>query len=105
MDNILLIDFIIQILKIINFSKTNFKMQNEYYQNTMANDFSSNPENNNPKAANGIIRDDQYWNELHSYCDSVHREIDNQQYVQTSSQAVIEQQIEEEIYGHSQQEL
>ena len=48
-------------------------MQNEYYQNTAPNDFSSNPENNNrittnpkatnyynPKATNGVVRDEQY---------------------------------------------
>ena len=81
------------------------KMENENYQNTMPNDFSSNPENHHPKAANGVIRNEQYLDELHSFCDSVHGEIDNQQYVQTSSQGVIEQQIEEEIYGHPQQEL
>ena len=80
-------------------------MQNEYYQNTMPNDFSANPENHDPKAANGVNRDQQYWTEVHSFCNSVHGEIDNQQYVQTPSQAEIEQQREEYIYGHSQAEL
>ena len=81
------------------------EMENGDYQNTMPNDFSANPENNNPKAAYGILRDDQYWNELHSFCDAVHGEIDNQQNVQTLSQAVIEQQGEENIWGHPQPEL
>ena len=80
-------------------------MQNENYQNTMPNDFSSNPENNGPKAANGVIRDQQYWNELHSFCDSVHGEIDNQEYFETSTQAEIAQQREEDIYGHPQSGL
>ena len=80
-------------------------MGNEHYQNTMANDFSTNPENNDPKAANGVIRDELYLNELHSFCDSLHEEIDNQQYVQTPSQAEIEQQREEYIYGHPQSEM
>ena len=80
-------------------------MDNENYQNTTANDFSTNPENHYPKAANGVNRDQQYWTEVHSFCNTVHGEIDNQQYVQTSSQAVIEQQREENIWGHPQPEL
>ena len=80
-------------------------MQNESYQNTMPNDFSSNPENNNPKAANGVIRDERYWNELHTFCDSVHGEIDNQEYFETATQAEIAQQREEYIFGHPQPEL
>ena len=80
-------------------------MQNESYQNTIPNDFSSNPENNDPKATNGVIRDAQYWNELHSFCDSVHGEIDNQEYFETSTQAEIAQQREEYISVHPQAEL
>ena len=80
-------------------------MQNENYQNALANDFSSNPENNDPKGANGIIRNDWYLNELHSFCDSVHGEIDNQEYVETPTQAEIAQQGEEYISVHPQAEL
>ena len=80
-------------------------MQNENYQNATANGFSSNPENNDPKATNGVIRDERYWNELHSFCDSVRGEIDNQEYFETSTQDEIAQQREEYISVHPQAEL
>ena len=81
------------------------EMQNENYQNTTTNEFCSSPENNDPKPENGIIRDAQYLSELHSFCDSIHREIDIQGYVESESQAVIAQQRDEQIYGHAQPQL